>query len=364
MEQSLFIQFIAKWFPGIVLGVVEKLNDTKNALTYLHKRLLRSDYSVSGKWESLSGTYTQVMADVVSMDSSLPLKKRDSIAKATGDIPKMGIELKLNERQLTDIGVLQAQNVNNNNQTILLKKIFEDTPKVISAVYERNEAIFLEALSTGVCVIDDIENVGTGFRVDYGYLSANKFGTTAVWSTAASAKPLDDIQRVIDKATMDGNTITTCFMDKTAFNNMVKSTQFLDYFAFTIGYTGTLRSAPTSSQVNGMLSDKFGFTIEIIDRSVRYEKNGVQTSFKPWATGAVVFVCSNELGALVYARLAEEDHPVTGVTYEKAEEYILVSKFRTNRPSLGEFTTSQARVIPVLSNVDQNYLLDSTAVQA
>lgn len=364
MEQSLFIQFITKWFPGIVLGVVEKLNDTKNALTYLHKRLLRTDYSVTGKWESLSGTYTQVMADVVSMDSSLPLKKRDSIAKATGDIPKMGIELKLNERQLTDIGVLQAQNQGNTNQSVLLKKIFEDTPKVIRAVYERNEAIFLEALSTGVCVIDDTENVGTGFRVDYGYLTANKFGTTVVWSSASTAKPLDDIQRVIDKATDDGNTIIRCFMDKAAFNNMVKTTQFLDFFAFGLGYTGSLRTAPTLSQVNTLLTDKFGFVIEIVDRSVRYEKNGQQTSVKPWATGAVVFVCSEELGSLVYARLAEEDHPVAGVTYEKAEDYILVSKFRTNRPSLGEFTTSQARVIPVLSNVDQNYLLDSTTVQS
>src|ERR1700712_4812414 len=167
MEQSLFIQWVAKYFPAITVRVIETLNDTKNPLTYLHRTMLRKDFSVSGKWDAISAANTLVMADVVAMDSSLPLKKRDSISKASGDIPKMGMELKLNEKQLTDLDTLIAQGGTDQQ---ILAKLFADTPRVIGGIYERNEAIFLEGLLTGIALVDDSENVGTGIRVNYGYL--------------------------------------------------------------------------------------------------------------------------------------------------------------------------------------------------
>jgi len=62
--------------------------------------------------------------------------------------------------------------------------------------------------------------------------------------------------------------------------------------------------------------------------------------------------------------LAEKKHPVAGVSYETANEFILVSKYRVNRPSLREYTTSQARVVPVITNVDKIFTLDSKTLQA
>lgn len=58
------------------------------------------------------------------------------------------------------------------------------------------------------------------------------------------------------------------------------------------------------------------------------------------------------------------NHPVAGVSYETADNYILVSKYRENRPSLREYTTSQARVVPVISNPDRIYTQDIKTVQA
>jgi len=79
-EQSLFIEHIDKYMKGIVVRVVEKLNDKQNnELTYLHKQMLRKEFSVSGKWETISTLNTRVSADFVAMDSSLPLKRRDAI---------------------------------------------------------------------------------------------------------------------------------------------------------------------------------------------------------------------------------------------------------------------------------------------
>ncbi|RYZ45667.1 MAG: hypothetical protein EOP49_24725 [Sphingobacteriales bacterium] len=361
MEQSLFIQFVNKYFSGIVRAVVAKLNDTKAPLVYYHKRFLKKNFSVDGKWESVSASNTMVMADVVAMDSSLPLKKRDTISKASGDIPKMGMELKLNEKQLTDLDTLALRP---GTEPQLVAKLFADTPRVIGGINERNEAIFLEALSSGVCIVPDSENVGTGIRLDFGYLTANKFGTTTVIWSNTTALPLDDLGRMRDKATQDGNVITKFLMDRTAFNNMVKTTQVKEAYAFSVGFVGSNTQVPSLTQLNTFMQDRFGFVIEIIERSVRWEKNGVQTSQKPWTDGAVVGITTEALGDLVWATLAEVNHPVANVVYDTADDYILVSKYRTNRPSLGEWTSSQARVVPVLTNTDQIYLLDSKTVQA
>lgn len=361
MEKSLFIQYVQKFFTGIVTAVVTKLNDTKTPLVYYHKRFLKKEFSVDGKWESISASNSLVMADVVSMDSSLPLKKRDALSTASGDIPKMGMELKLNEKQLTDLDTLALRP---GTEQQLIQKLFQDTPKVIGGIYERNEAIFLEALSTGLCVVTDTENVGAGIRLDFGYLSANKFGAAAVVWSNTSATPLDDLQRMQTQASTTGNIIIKFLMDRTAFNNMVKTTQVKEGFAFSIGFVGSTIQVPSLTQLNNFLQDRFGFTIEIVERAVRYEKNGVQTVQNPWATGAVVGITSEALGSLVWATLAEANHPVANVSYQAADDYILVSKYRVNKPSLTEITSSQARVVPILTNTDQIYLLDSTSVQA
>lgn len=364
MEQSLFIQWVNKFFPGITLRIVETLNDTKNPVTYLHRRFLRKDFSVTGKWESINAANTMVMADVVAMDSPLPLKKRDTISKAFGNIAKMGMELALNERQLTDLDTLIAQG---GTDAQILGKLFADTPRVISGIYERLEEMFLMGLSSGVTLVEDTENVGTGVRLDYGYPTANKFGTVgAVWSTAngTGVTPFADIQRVLDKVSADGNNITRVLLDQTAFNYMAATAQAKELFAFSQSFVGSNIPAPDFGQVNRFTSARYGFTFEIVNRSVRWEKNGNQTTIKPWTVGAAVFLTSEQLGSLTWARLAEQNHPVANVTYSTVDDYILVSKYRKNVPSLSEYTSSQARVVPVINNVDQIYVLDTTTVQA
>lgn len=361
MEQSLFIQYVNKYFPGVVVKIVSNLNDSTKLPTYLHRSMLKKVLSVTGKWEAITSNNSLVAADVVAMDSSLPLKKRDSIGKASGDIPKMGMELKLNEQQLTNLDTLIAQG---GTEADVLAMLFSDTPKVIGGIYERNEAMFLQALSTGATLVEDTENVGTGIRVDFGYLAKNKFGVTVLWGTPAISNPIDDIERVLAQAISDGNTVVRAMMDKATFANFVKNEEVKQAFAFYAGFVGSNIPSPSVSKMNEATKDKWGFEIQIVDRSVKYEKNGIQTSVKPWAVGAVVFLTSEQVGTLTYARLAEQNHPVTGVSYEVADQYILVSKFRSNKPSLSEFTSSQARVVPVIAGVESIYLLDTTTVQA
>jgi hypothetical protein len=359
---SFYADQVVKYFPSVTARAIERLNDStnRNALSYLHRRMLVKQYSANLKWESLSVNNSIVAADVIALDSSLPLKKRDSIAQANGDIPKMGIELVLREKQLTELGILSRTPGRTQE---LINRLFADTPKVIQAPYETLEFMFLLGLSSGVTVITETNNVGTGIRIDYGYLTENKFGVTTLWSNTAS-KPFSDMARVQDKTSGDGNLITRWLMDKTTFQNLAKTDEAKQLYAAFSNFFGATLPVPTLSQINTAALDRYNFTIEIIDRSVQFEKNGVRTKIKPWQTGIAIGLNRDVVGSLTWGTLAEMEHPVENVTYNTVDDFILVSKFRMNRPSLSEHTTSQALVIPVIDAVDTIYQLDSLTIQA
>lgn len=362
MEQSLYLEYVQKYFPQLVLAIVEKLNDKKdNVLPYLFKQLLTPTFSVDGRWQTLEGMYTRVAADVVAMDSPLPLKKRDSLGKASGEIPKLGMELFLNEKQMSDIDAMIAQGMDINT---IVGKIFEDAPRVIAGIYERLEDMFLQGLSSGVAVAEGTEksgdNVGTGIRIDYGYFDDHKFNVAVLWSDPDKATPIDDIELLLKKAREDGNVIVKAYADKTAIDSFCKAKQVREQFAFTLGFTGTNIPVLGTEQASQTFQSKWGFPVEIVDRAIRTEANGVQTVKRPWKEGTIVFVTSTtNLGGLVWTRLAEMNHPVSGVNYQTVDKYMLVSKYRENRPSLREYTTSQARVVPVIANPYGIYTLDS-----
>lgn len=359
MEQSLFIKWVNKFFPGIVIKVTSTLNDEKRQPSYLHKTMLRREFSISGKWESINEANSLVAADVVAMDSPLPLKTRPSISKASGDVPKIGMELKLNENQLTALDLLVKSGA---TDAQIVAKLFADTPRVIAGINERLEQMFLEGLSSGVTLVDT-DNVGTGIRLDFGYPTANKFKTkTAVWTSPSTATPITDLNQLIDAASTKGDVLAYVMMDKTTFNNMKASAEGKDLYATSIGNFGNTKPVPSREQFMEAFEAETGLKIIIVDRSVRTEKDGTATSAKPWAVGQVVALTSLEVGQLVWAELAEMNHPVEGVSYQRADGFILVSKYRANKPSLSEWTSSQARVVPVITGVDSIYVLDTTTV--
>lgn len=360
MLQSLFTEYVSKWFTLLVAKVVTLINGKQDAtLTYKYKEMLTPEFSLTGKFESINSDDTTVAADVVSLDSSLPLKKRDAISSYTGDIPKTGIAKFLNEQQLTDLQSLIARGT---QVAQVIKKIFEDTKKVIAGIHERYEYMFLEALSTGVTATTDANNVGALVRFDYGYKAANKFGAASVVWSNALATPIADIQRVLKKASDDGVAITKILMDPYAFDNFCKATDVKNLFAMSLNFSGSNILAPNLEQINKALQSKFKVSIEIIDRAVRTEKNGLQTITRPWAEGNVIFVSGDKVGRLVWAELAEVTFRAEGVAYEIADEYILVSKWHEKNP-LKEFTAAQSRAVPVIDNVGSIYLLESKTVQ-
>lgn len=357
MLVSLFIEFVKKYFKPLSNKYVEKINDIKNAPQYFFKSMLRKSYSIDLKWESGSVNNSIVAADVVAMDSPLPLKKRGALRRASGDLPKLGMKFSKGERLLTDIQIMRAKGV---SEAEIATKIFEDTPKCISGIYERLEDAFLTGLSEGVTLVPEENNVGTGIRVDFGFLDANKFGASKKWGNTGYM-PLDDINRVISAAQENGHKIERIMIGKSAYNNLRNSEDakvLVANFQRIVFANASVLKTPSRSAFNEAFQDEYDCELVVVDRTIRVEKNGVQRKIKPFDTNKLVFLTSDVVGSLVYGTLAEEGTPVAGVEYAKVDDYILISKYSKNDP-LQEFTSSQALVLPVIENVDEIYVLDT-----
>lgn len=354
MEKSLFPAWVDKYFKIFAQKIIEKLNGTTNPLTYLHRSMLKKEYSPTLRWGSLSTSSTVVSADVVAMDSSLPLKKRDSIKKADGEIPKIGMKLALNESTMNELNILLAVG---GQDSEVLRKLFADTNKAVSGVWERLEFMFHQALSTGMILVADDDNPGLGIRVNFNHPASNKFGVAKGWSDA-SAKPIDDIDRVIEAARPNGNSIRYILMDKATWNKFKVNQQVREQYAFYRDFVGSnVPPVQSVDKANEFLQASYGVSIQIVDRHVLVEKDGKQKSVKPWADNAVVFLTDLNVGSLTYGRLAEETFPDKAVDYQKVDDFILVSKYHKNDP-IKEFTSSQAIVLPVINNIDNIYILD------
>jgi len=353
MKESLFVKYTA-WLSAIILGVITKVNGGKTELSYLHKSMLTEELSTDLKWSTLAVNSTIVAADVVAMDSPLPLKKRDAIGTADGEIAKLGMKKQMSEKQLSDVDILVSKKVENK---IIVEKIFNDAISCTMGILEKIEYIFLTSLSNGIGLVEDTENVGTGVRIDFGYKTSNKFGVVKPWSDSNSL-PLDDIKNVLKAAKSAGVSLKFMMMDQSTFDNLADNAQTKQYFAFSQGFVGANIPVPDLEMVNAMLLKRYKLTIVIVDRTVITERDGVRTVKTPWAANKVIFLETQKVGRLMYGMLAEESRQSKAATYVKAGSFILIKKWSSEEP-FAEYTSSQALAIPVIDAVDSIYSLDS-----
>lgn len=365
MIASRYTQYIEKFLPPLLGKLQEKYNDKETEQPFLHKQFLREEYSPTLNWGSSSLSHAIVAADVVSLNSSLPLKSRGKISTASGEIPKLGVKYQKDEKFIQDLELMKASG--RANDAAIAAKVMEDTPLAIKAIETRKEMMFLQALSTGVLLAadgsaTDADNQGVGVRADFGYLEENKFkATKAAWGTA-TATPLDDLRQLFTKADADSNAITHLFISKKYFNHFRASEQGKILVASFLGQTivdKTLLPTPSTSTFKEAVEDELGCRLVIVQSSHKVQMaDGSTKAVNPWEEGNIVGVTQEQVGRLVHSTLAEETNPVAGVSYAKVG-HVLVSKYGQNDP-LREFTTAQALCLPVIDGGQSVYLLDAT----
>lgn len=358
---SLFAAYVDKFFKGFVGRFTELFNGKREQPTYPYMTMLREEYTPDLTWNSTSLNNSIVAADVVSMDSSLPLKKRSTLSRASGDVAKIGIKYMLKEKQISDIMVMQAKG---QQEADIARRILDNVPKSINGVHTRVEIMFEQGLSTGQVIVAT-DNEGVGVRVDFGYKDANKVVAAAPWSDAANATPLSDLRKLFDLAAANSDTISDMYLSEAAFNNARKTAEIKELVASNnnqIIVSSTTLPIPNRQKTMSALSDEFGAEFHLMNNSYKVEaQDGTQKVVKPWKQANVVGVISSTVGRLVYGTLAEDLNRVAGVTYQNSG-FILVSEYSHNEPSLAEFTAAQALAMPVIDDGEHVYILDTGAI--
>lgn len=356
MKESLFKELVDKYLAGVVGKVVETENGATTPPTLLHKTMLTNEYSPNLNWGASTLNNSVVAADVVSLDSSLPLKSRATLRVATGKLPKLGLKYRKSESEISDLNVMMARGT---NEATIASKLLDDTVRAIKAIDVRNEIMFLQGLSSGVVLVTDEDNQGTGIRASFGYKDENKVKAKKTWATAG-ATPLTDITAVFDKANADSNPIAHVYIDTKTFNELRSSEEGKILGASYSGHVvtdKTLLAVPPRATFLEALRDEFGAEWHVIDSKYRIEGlDGTKKAANAWTEGNIVFTPTDKVGRLVYGTLVEETNPVNGVVYQKAGDYTLISKYSTNDP-VEEYTAGQALCLPVIDGADAIYLL-------
>lgn len=307
----------------------------------------------------LSLSYTSVLGDnvvataasVVSRDAETPLRARQALAVLQGDIPALKVMRKLSETDYREYMALQGMNVADSvKRDQVLSLIWNDSKYVVDSVDKRLDIFFAQGLSTGKInvnidtnpdgiVLPEIDLLQPAGNVDS---SANK------WD-GVSAKPFEDIQRVVAKGLEDGVVFSKILMSAKAFQNFAKSEELKTAM---VGV-----SFISNTSVNDFLNQNGLPIIEVVNFNTPIEKDGVRTAYNPWDVNAVVFIPEGNLGTIKHALAVEEIAPVTGIEYATANR-TLVSKWSKNEP-FGEWTKAELNAFPSFDAMDRIYRLDT-----
>lgn len=367
-QESIYQDFIDKIWPKLNLYISEKTNGSNRELTYLHKQRLVTVYSPDQKWNTSSANTRLVAADMVAMDSPLPLKKRSAVASTNGEIPKVGMKKAMSETDLNNLNIMRAQmesmpedsNQRKQKYQQILKKVADDGNACAVGIDERNEYNYLYGISNGIVLVevdDDNGNTGVGMRVNYGYPASNIF-TTATKGEVVG----DDIENVITKADSLGVTIQVAMISKTLLTKIRRgrwARELAADYKEQVYTDDTKLPVPTQKTFLDAFENEFNFSFIIVDRSVLLEKNGKDYPVKPFNPNRIVFLPNASTdGSLVWGTLAEATNPAESVSYTTVDEYKLISRTRLTEPSFMEITKGQALVLPVIEDAESIFVLD------
>lgn len=356
METSEFQDLIKANLVGIVLNWENQFNGTDETQRspYYYDRFFKREYSSSGDFSSVETDNSVPMAYVIDYDSPLPLIKGQAIKVYNGEIPKIGVEIQRTEKQITEMNDLLLRN-NEFSNTQLLRRLFQPLKKVYLAQKERLEWMGLQLISKGYAETSPLVNTGTNIRIDANYPAENQLNASAIWGQAGYT-PLTDLYNT---NVASGFKIKKFLLDRVSFNHIANSDEAK---ALLNPLAASVIGGLNPDQLNAVSLAQYGFTFEVIEREVVIQKNGKDNKLNPWEAGQVIGIESDDLGACVWAPLAEALDQAESANYTTAEEMFLLRLYKVVHPAYGHFTSSQSRSACVLTKPTSMFKLDTTAV--
>lgn len=315
-------------------------------------------------WKSLEAIAgLKVAGDIVSRGSTISRKKRESIGKVGGLIPKIAFAREMDENDLTEYETALALAGGNPNLAAIVRFWGEDMQACWDGVASRIEWIALRQLSTGKVKLTqtDNQNVVTEFDVDYKIPSAQRTGVTKKWSEAG-AEPISELETKIQAARKGKNAISSkiAFMNMSTFGTFARNEQVIKMSASFAQNALNISQTPDLATINAMLMKQpwlNGLQIKVIDQDITVEVNGERSTSNPFADDVVSLVESPVLGTTFWKKPIDAN--LQGSSAIKSMNGpILIKKFSTEEP-ITEVTQGIANAFPAWNGANRSILLDT-----
>lgn len=287
------------------------------------------------------------MAKVHAFDTEAAIGSRPALERVT--VEKLLIKEKINQSER--LALLLANGV---PETDLISYVYDDMGRLAESVKTRTEVAKMELLQTGKITINE-NNVK--FTIDYGVPKEHKVAYT--WNSA-DADILADIQAMIDVAKAKGKRITKA-VTSTKIVAQMRKNKSIQTAIYGVNALGTFISL---SQINTLMMEMFGFTIEVNDEMYGFETaTGVKTTKRYFDENKFVLMATlpnNTLGTGLWG-VTPEELKQSPWSQKSAQQYITLTQWETPDP-VATWTKASGVFVPVLPS--QNSLVIATITLA
>ncbi|MFC0188483.1 major capsid protein [Fictibacillus aquaticus] len=170
------------------LGYVENVPAAKDYLlrSFLpNKQMDDLDFT----YNIFNGKYTKA-AKVTGLNAGAPLRDKQGIDKAMGQLAKIQTSFRLDEREM-----FRFNNPRNTREAEgVVNYIYEEVDDLVNSVYDTEEWMRARALYHGGF---DYNQDGVVIKFDYNIPGANKLTATTAWSDQVNSNPLTDLRAAV-----------------------------------------------------------------------------------------------------------------------------------------------------------------------
>ena len=324
-------------------------------------------YSETRDWKGVAALNGRIpMASMVDPYSGKPVIGSEKPLDMEGELPTFGNIVSFTSKEYARIGAIEraiADGVTNPEELIkYLNNYFE---RLAVGPLISIDKLFFETFSNGTSTILAADNLsGLSMSIDWGI--PKKF-VGAVWSDAANAKGLDDLETlynymkdtngvILDKFTMNRNTFSL-LQAQTSTKSAIGS-----YFAeggTTTKYTGT----PSLDAVNKVLiSGKMLPPIQIEEYQISYYNTDgitIKKTESAFKDGRVSGTVGEIVGSFIWTPSDEQRMPDVEAVYQDVN-HVMISK-RTHKGKITFESELNGIVVPTMMEQMGILITDATA---
>lgn len=358
---------IATLMAGLNEKNMQAVVNNLNLNSYYFPTLFPLKQTRSLTWKTLSTKVgLHIAADLIARGTRLSAKTREALKRIEGDLPKIGIERKMTEEEMTEYQQNLALAQSEADLVNLVETWANDLSYCWEGVGARIEWMALYSISHGGKLTVTSENnahVTSEYNADYGIPSAQKVGAYASWKTSpTTAKPFSkDIKDIIKAAKAQGINLKHAWINQDTFNYLVETTEAQKLCASYVQNSLNIQTIPGIAEINAMAAKMpylNGITFHVIDQSITVEfQNGTRSTGNPFADNVCVFTEGATLGNTWW--MEPVGMKVQGTAAIKVmREFCMLKKFGNEDPE-EEVTQGIANAFPAWAGSERAYLLDT-----